>query len=86
MHVPEYDTRSDAVQKIYAFADADAAWASARSLGIDYLWLDATDRAAYPNAAKFADHPELFSPVFTGGDVVVYQLSRDGNARTSGSR
>jgi hypothetical protein len=86
MHVPEYDTRSEAVQKIYAFGDAEQAWTSARSLGIDYLWLDATDRAAYPNAAKFADHPELFSPVFVGGDVVVYQLTRDDSARTSGSR
>ncbi len=86
LHVPEYDTRSEAVQKIFAFADADQAWQSARRLGIDYLWMDATDRAAYPNVAKFADHPELFAPVFVGGDVAVYQISRDGSARTSGSR
>ncbi|MBS1817811.1 MAG: hypothetical protein JSU08_07775 [Acidobacteria bacterium] len=86
MHVPEYDTRSDDVQKIFAYADAERAWRSAQSLGIDYLWLDATDRAAYPNAAKFADHPDWFSPVFTAGDVAIYRVSRDDNARTSGTR
>ena len=86
MHVPEYDTRSDRVQRIYAYADAEPAWHSAQELGIDYLWLDRTDRDAYANSAKFGDHPEWFSPVFTGGDVVIYRVSRDDSARTSGAR
>jgi uncharacterized membrane protein len=86
MHVPEYDIRSDEVQKIYAYADAERAWRSAMSLGIDYLWVDATERAAYPNVAKFADHPEWFSPVFRNREVTIYRISRDDSARTSGSR
>jgi hypothetical protein len=86
LHVPEYDSRSDQVQKIYAYADAERAWHSAQELGIDYLWMDRTDRDAYPNAAKFGDHPEWFAPVFTGGDVAIYRVSRDDSARTSGAR
>ncbi|MGC4085750.1 MAG: hypothetical protein QM736_27395 [Vicinamibacterales bacterium] len=86
MHVSEYDTRSDQVQRIFAYPDAEQAWTIARDLGIDYLWMDATDRRAYPNTAKFADHPDRFVPVFTAGDVAIYEISRDGSARTSGTR
>ena len=49
---------------------------------IDYLWVDRTDREGYPNVAKFGDHPDWFSPVFTGGDVVIYKVTRDDSART----
>ncbi|HUR35515.1 MAG TPA: hypothetical protein VM032_17050 [Vicinamibacterales bacterium] len=86
MHVPEYDIRSDEVQKIYAYADAERAWHSANVLGIDYLWVDRLDREGYPNVAKFGDHPDWFSPVFTGGDVVIYKVTPDDSARTSGTR
>ncbi|MFN7914451.1 MAG: hypothetical protein U0Q55_03865 [Vicinamibacterales bacterium] len=86
MHVPEYDERSAAVQKIYAYGDPEQAWKSAQALGIEYLWVDGVDREAYPNIAKFGDRPDWFSPVFTGGNVVIYKVTRADTARTSGSR
>jgi hypothetical protein len=86
MHVPDYDIKSDEVQKIYAYADAERAHRSAVSLGIDYLWVDATERAAYPNTAKFADHPEWFAPAFRNREVTIYRITRDDSARTSGAR
>ncbi len=86
LHVPDYDSKSDQVQRIYAYADAKQAWDAARELGIEYLWLDRTDREAYLNTAKFGDHPEFFAPVFTGGDVAIYQVNRDDTAKKSGTR
>ena len=86
LHVPAYDSKSDEVQRIYGYADAEQAWRTAKELGIDYLWMDRTDREAYPNTAKFGDHPELFTPVFTGGDVAIYEVNRGDTARTSGTR
>jgi len=86
LHVPDYDSKSDQVQRIYAYPDAKQAWDAARELGIEYLWLDRTDREAYLNTAKFGDHPEFFAPVFTGGDVAIYQVNRDDIAKKSGTR
>ena len=66
MHVPEYDDQVRArCRRSMPMHDAERAWHSAQELGIDYLWMDRTDRDAYPNVAKFGDHPEWFSPVFT---------------------
>jgi hypothetical protein len=86
MHVADYDTRSDAVQKIYGYGDPQPAWRSAVDLGIDYLWVDRVERTAYPNVKKFDDHPEWFVPVFRNAEVTVYRISRDDSARTSGSQ
>ena len=74
MHVPEYDTRSEVVRDIYASHDAQKAWEAAKSLGIDYLYADATERRAYPGVAKFDAHPELFAPVFNNGGATVYAV------------
>jgi len=35
LHVPDYDSKSDQVQRIYAYADAKQAWDAARELGIE---------------------------------------------------
>jgi hypothetical protein len=86
LHVPEYDSRSDEVQRIYAFGDAARAWRSAVTLGIDYLWVDRVERAAYANVAKFEDHHEWFNPVFRNDEVTIYRITRDDSARTSGTR
>jgi hypothetical protein len=86
MHVPEYDDRSAQVQQIYGYADPDPARRSAVELGIDYLWVDVTERLAYPNVAKFDDHPEWFAPVFRNREVTIYRIIRDDSARMSGSR
>jgi hypothetical protein len=72
MHVPAYDTRSRAVQEIYAGAEPERARRLARELGIDYLYVDGTDRATYAGVAKFDRSPDYFEPVFRSGEVAVY--------------
>ena len=53
---------------------SDDAHAIARELKIDYLWVDGTDRAAYPDRrrALLAADPTLFTPVFQNDEVTVY--------------
>ena len=74
MHVPAYDQKSEQVRQIYASTDADAAWRAAKRLLIDYLYVDGTERAAYPAVSKFDAHPEYFTPVFTNAEVGVYRV------------
>jgi uncharacterized membrane protein len=74
MHVPAYDTTSEQVRQIYASDDAAAAWQIARQLGIDYLYVDATERRAYPGTSKFDAHPEYFSAAFRNAEVTVYAV------------
>jgi uncharacterized membrane protein len=74
--VPEYDERNALVQQIYASDDAARAWAAARRLGIDYLYVDATERGAYPAVAKFDQSPRYFTPVFTNAETAVYSVEK----------
>ena len=49
------------------------AHATARQLGIQYLWVDGDDRRVYgPGIAVLDATPELFTPAFREGEVVVY--------------
>lgn len=75
--VPEYDRRNDIVRGIYAGRDVDAAWRSARSLGIDYLYVDARERDAYPAVEKFDRASSLFEPVFREGAAAVYHVRQE---------
>jgi hypothetical protein len=77
MHVPEYDSLSKQVREIYATADRQRAWQLARSLGIDYLYVDDTERLAYPAAAKFNDAPDLFISVFKNDEVQIFAIRRE---------
>ena len=71
----EYAERSARVRTMYETGDARQAWNLARTLRIEYIWVDATERRAYPSGvAKFDAHPELFAPVFTRGEVRVYRV------------
>ena len=70
-HTSEYDRRSQIVQRLFSTDDAGEAHRLARALGIDYLYLDAIDRAAYPAVAKFDRESALFSRVFHRGDVSI---------------
>ena len=71
----EYAERSGRVRMMYETGDARQAWTLARALRIDYIWVDATERGAYPSGvAKFDAHPEQFAPVFTRGDVRIYRV------------
>lgn len=74
MQVSDYAARSEMVRAIYDSEDAQAAWETARSLGIQYLYADETERAAYPGVAKFDTHPELFRQVFRNSGAAVYAV------------
>jgi hypothetical protein len=71
----EYAERSARARTMYETGDAHQAWNLARTLRIDYIWVDATERRAYPSGvAKFDANPELFAPVFTRGEVRIYRV------------
>jgi hypothetical protein len=72
--VPAYAERNAIVKTIYESDDARAAWTAAEGLGISFLYVDRTERAAYPNVRKFDEHPEYFEPVFRNDEVRVYGL------------
>ena len=53
----EYADKSTLVRSMYATESADEAWSIARSLRIDYVWVDQVERKAYPGGlAKFDTH------------------------------
>jgi hypothetical protein len=74
--VPEYERRNEMVQEIYQSEDATLAWSEAKSLGIDYLYVDATERGAYPAVAKFDHYPAYFTPAFRNAEASVYALRK----------
>jgi hypothetical protein len=74
MRIPEYGDRSQLVKAMYESADAREAWSIAHKLRIDYLYVDAIDRAAYPSVAKFDATPGLFTRVYASGEASVYQV------------
>ena len=72
--VPEYETNNEQVRQMYATGDPKAAWQIAKGLKIDYIYVDATERAAYPGVAKFDGSSQYFSTVFRNGEAVVYAV------------
>lgn len=72
--VPDYAEKNERVRQIYASSDAQTAWQDAKALGIDYLYVDRIERAAYTAVSKFDDHSEYFSPVFRNAEAAVYAL------------
>jgi uncharacterized membrane protein len=72
---PEYEERSGRVRQMYATTDAAEAHRIALSLRIDYIWVDAVERAAYPDGvAKFDRAPQLFIQAFRDAEVAVYHV------------
>ena len=71
MHVPEYHTRSRAVQEIYATLDAGRARRLALQLGIDFLYVDGTDRARTRPWPSSTAAP-TGRPVYRNREVTVY--------------
>jgi hypothetical protein len=71
---PYYADRNRRVRAIYASSDARAAWQEAKDLGIDYLYVDATERAAYPAVAKFDEDASHFMSVFRNMEVAIYAV------------
>jgi hypothetical protein len=71
--MPEYEASSAEVQKLYRTPDGREAWQLARGRGIQYLYVDREDRAAYPEGvAKFTD--PYFERVFENGEVEIYKV------------
>jgi hypothetical protein len=75
LNIPEYTRSSRRVRTMYGSTDAKQAWEIARSLAINYIYLDDVERAAYPGGVpKFDTSPDLFAPVFRRGDAAVYRV------------
>jgi hypothetical protein len=74
LKIPEYEARSEAVKFIYSCEDPKEAARIANSMRISYLYVDVTDRKAYPGVAKFDSSPQFFRPVFRSGEVGVYAV------------
>lgn len=71
----EYAVKSMRVKAMYETGDARQAWETARVLRIDYIWVDGTERAAYPaGVAKFDGAPEFFAPAFKNADVTIFHV------------
>jgi uncharacterized membrane protein len=85
---PEYRQRSERVRAMFSASSADEAYGVARELEIDYVWVDATDRAKYPSGVRrFEEDPTRFVPVFRNDEVTVYAVAiPSGISRTSASR
>jgi hypothetical protein len=71
----EYADKSAQVKTMYAIDNAQQARDIARSLRIDYVWVDRVERGAYPSGvAKFDAAPALFAPAFKNGEVSIYRV------------
>ncbi|MBK5298440.1 MAG: hypothetical protein JJE40_14910 [Vicinamibacteria bacterium] len=72
---PEYQRMSGQVRTIFDSRDPAIAHQGARRMGIDYLWVDAVERRAYPKGAEIlATSPGYFTPVFDNGEVRIYRV------------
>jgi hypothetical protein len=74
LRIPDYRARSEAVKVIYSCLDPQEASRIAHSMHISFLYVDGTDRKAYPGVAKFDTSPQFFMPVFRSGEVAVYAV------------
>ena len=74
MSVPAYQQRSDLVKTMFASNDAHEAATIAHDLRVDYIYVDALDRATYPGVEKFDRSPDLFVSRFKRGAVAVYEV------------
>lgn len=72
LSTPEYDARSATVHALMTSMDLPAAHASARSLGIQFLWLDQDDDPQV--AERLGTRPDLFGLVFRRDDVRVFDI------------
>jgi hypothetical protein len=71
----EYAEKAARVKTMYETANAQQASEIARSLRIDYVWVDQVERKTYPaGVAKFDASPRLFAPAFRNGEVSVYRV------------
>ena len=74
LDVPEYHEKTERVRSMYATTNAQEAWNIARSLHIDYVYIDSVERGGYSaGMAKFEDR-QYFAPAFRNAEVSVYRV------------
>ena len=73
LNIPEYAERSDRVRTMYATGNPGEAENIARTLRIDYIYVDEVERRAYPNGIRF-EGSKAFEKVFEDGPVAVYRV------------
>jgi uncharacterized membrane protein len=75
LNTPEYREKSERVRMMFSTPDPHQAFDIARSLRIDYVYVDRVERAAYPQGvAKFDRAPDLFAPAYRNGEVSIYRV------------
>jgi uncharacterized membrane protein len=73
LNIPEYSERSDLARRMYATSNPSEAADVARTLRVDYVYLDDTERRAYPGGISFDRSPH-FEKVFADGPVAIYRV------------
>jgi hypothetical protein len=73
LNIPEYADRSDRIRTMYSTSNPGEAENIARSLRIDYVYIDEVERRAYANGIRFEGSPG-FEKVFEDGPVAVYRV------------
>ena len=74
LFVPEYEEKSARVRALFATHDGAEAQAIARNLRIDFVYVDAVDRKAYPGGMAKFDDPRYFVPAFRNEAVAIYRV------------
>jgi hypothetical protein len=73
--VPDYAERSKEVQRLFETGDATAAAGIAHHWRIGYIYVDQTDREAYPAGVdKFVKAPQYFEVAFQNAEAAVYRV------------
>ncbi len=68
----EMRRRAAVADSVFSDPDPARAWITARELGIDYLFIGAPERRAFPAGSnKFSSRPDLFPPVFSSTEVTI---------------
>jgi hypothetical protein len=73
LNVPEYAERSDRIKTMYATKNPDEAANIARSLRIDYVYVDEVERRAYRDGICFDASP-AFEKTFEAPPVAIYRV------------
>ena len=72
--MPEYAQASARVQQLFRAEDPREAWQIARDMGIQYLYVDEDDRAAYSAGVAKLSTATLFETVYNRAGVALYKV------------
>jgi hypothetical protein len=72
----EYRLRARLVREAYGTTDPDHAWEIFKKAHVQFVYVDAVERAAFTPAAmaKFGTAPRRFAPAFRNQEVVIYRV------------